>query len=158
MTAKRQYGFTFLELIIVIAIIGLLTTFFISTSSGSTKKARDARRKSDIKQYQNALEVFASKNNTLYPSQTAAGGVQASTTLCTNLTLTGCSEDPLNANNPAISYKYQTNGTGSGSVTGTQYVLWAQLEATTGFWIVCSNGKTGQLASANIAGGTCPLP
>ncbi len=158
MTAKLQKGFTFLELIIVIAIIGLLTTFFISTSSGSTKKARDARRKSDIKQYQNALEVFASKNNTLYPSQTAVGGVQASTTLCSSLTLTGCSEDPINANNPTIFYKYQTNGTGAGSITGTQYVLWAQLEATTAFWIVCSNGKTGQLASVNVSGGTCPLP
>lgn len=101
---------------------------------------------------------LAQKNNTLYPSQTAPGGVQASTTLCANLTLTGCSEDPLNPNNPTISYKYQTNGTGAGSVTATQYVLWAQLEATTGYWVVCSNGKTGQLSSVNIGGGTCPLP
>lgn len=157
-TTYLKKGFTLIELLMVMAIIAVMSTFFITYSTSGTKKARDARRESDIKQYQNSLEIFASKNNTLYPSQTTSGGIQASTTLCQNLSLSSCPEDPTNSTNSNYMYKYQSNGSGSGAVNATQYVIWTQLEAVTGYWVICSNGKTGQLASVAVSGGTCPLP
>ncbi len=157
MTALKK-GFTLIELLMVFAIIAVVATFFITYSTGGTKKARDAKRESDIKQYQNSLEIFAAKNSTLYPSQTTAAGVQASTTLCQNLTLTSCPEDPINSSNSSYMYRYQSDGSGSGTVNATKYVLWTQFEAISGYWVICSNGKVGQLASVTVTGGTCPLP
>lgn len=158
MTAKLQKGFTFLEIVIVIAIIGVLTTLFITTSTGSSKKARDARRKSDIKQYQNALEVFASKNNTLYPAQPVVGGVPASQTLCGNLSITNCPDDPTKGQTGNY-YRYQSDGGPAGSTNGTKYFIWAgPLEGMTGFFVVCSNGKSGIIPEViNYAFGDCPV-
>ncbi|HEX6977375.1 MAG TPA: type II secretion system protein [Patescibacteria group bacterium] len=157
MTALKK-GFTLIELLMVMAIIAVIATFFITYSTGGTKKARDAKRESDIKQYQNSLEIYAAKNNTLYPSRTSGVGVQASVTTCQDLTLTSCPEDPINGSNSNYMYRYQSDGTGNGTVTGTRYVLWAQFEGQTGYWVVCSNGKTGIMASVTVSTGTCPLP
>src|SRR4030065_771186 len=81
-------GFTFLEVLIVMAIIGILSTFFIGNFVKPQKAARDTKRKSDIKQYQTALERQANANSGFYESRTAT--VQASTPLCTDLGLTRC--------------------------------------------------------------------
>lgn len=43
-------GFTFIEVIVVIAIIGVLATIVLVTFSGVQRKARDARRKTEISQ------------------------------------------------------------------------------------------------------------
>ncbi len=151
-------GFTLIELLMVMAIIAVMATFFITYSTGGTKKARDAKRESDIKQYQNSLEIFAAKNNTLYPSMPYGPGQPAATVLCPVLGLSGCPEDPINSSNSNYIYRYQSDGSGGGTVNATKYVLWAQFEAISGYWVVCSNGKVGQLASVAVSGGTCPLP
>ena len=62
----NRRGFTLIELLVVIGIIGLLATFAVTQLSGSTSKARDARRKSDLKNLQKALELYYSDNNA-YP-------------------------------------------------------------------------------------------
>ncbi len=69
MTQKK--GFTLIELLVVVAIIGLLSTLSIVALNTARAKARDARRVSDIKQIQTALEVYLSENGT-YPTSTAA--------------------------------------------------------------------------------------
>lgn len=51
-------GFTILELLIVIAIISAIIIMGFSNYSGAQKKARDTRRKSDLKQIQKALELY----------------------------------------------------------------------------------------------------
>lgn len=62
----NRRGFTLIELLVVIGIIGLLATFAVVQLSGSAAKARDARRKSDLKGLQKALELYYSDNNA-YP-------------------------------------------------------------------------------------------
>jgi len=55
---KETRGFTLIELLVVIAIIGLLATMAVVSFGGAQKKARDARRKADIRQISKALELY----------------------------------------------------------------------------------------------------
>jgi prepilin-type N-terminal cleavage/methylation domain-containing protein len=64
---QRQSGFTIVELLIVIVIIGILATLVIVTFSGVQQKARDSERKTDINAIAGQLEaVYASKG--YYPN------------------------------------------------------------------------------------------
>src|SRR5258706_5196864 len=95
----KNYGFTLLELLITVTIMGVLSALGVFAYSPAQPRARDAKRKSDLLQYKNALEVYATKNNGFYPSRTDANTVQASTTVCSDLGIAGCPEDPLFGNN-----------------------------------------------------------
>ena len=64
-------GFTLIELLIVIAIIGLLATLAIVSLTTAQQKARDTKRVADVKQLQNAVELYYSEN-AVYPLTTAA--------------------------------------------------------------------------------------
>jgi type II secretion system protein G len=55
---KNKKGFTLIELLVVIAIIGLLSTLAVVSLNSARSKARDARRTSDIRQIQTALEMY----------------------------------------------------------------------------------------------------
>lgn len=65
-------GFTLIELLIVIAIIGLLSSVVLASLNSARKKARDARRISDMKQMMLALEMYYDKF-TQYPDSDNAG-------------------------------------------------------------------------------------
>ena len=66
---KRNKGFTIVELLIVIVVIGILALLVITTYSGIQAKARNAKRQSDIASLQTQLEAFFSQNG-YYPSRT----------------------------------------------------------------------------------------
>ncbi|MFC1625467.1 type II secretion system protein [Patescibacteria group bacterium] len=55
-----QKGFTLVELLVVMAILGILVTLVAGTFRNSQIRGRDVQRKSDIKQISNALELFYS--------------------------------------------------------------------------------------------------
>jgi prepilin-type N-terminal cleavage/methylation domain-containing protein len=159
-----EKGFTLIELLIVITIIAILSTIVIIVPIASTKKARDARREGDLKQYQSALEVYASRTgNGLYPSYTTATGKSMATgagSLCSTLSLTNCPEDPNYVSNNTYQYLYQSDGDNSGGSVATKYVIWGKLEAVTNYFVLCSNGKSGSLPQtgwANPTAGACPL-
>lgn len=65
-------AFTLIELLVVIAIIALLSTLSVVALGGARAKARDARRLSDIKQIQTALEMYLDSSGT-YPVSLTAG-------------------------------------------------------------------------------------
>lgn len=152
---KTIKGFTLIELLVVISLIGILAALALVSYTGTQKQARDTQRKSDIRQYQNSLEVFANKNDGIYLSY---GSVNA-TTLCTPLGLgTNCPDDPR-VDEGQLSYRFSANGPGDGSTSATKYVLWVELENTSEYWAVCSNGKVGKtdLSGGSPTGGACPL-
>ena len=67
-------GFTLIELLVVIAIIGILSSVVLASLNGARKKGRDARRLSDIKQIQLALEMYYdSSGQNEYPEEVSNG-------------------------------------------------------------------------------------
>ena len=73
---QRQSGFTIVELLIVIVIIGILATLVIVTFSGVQQKARYSERKTDINAIAGQLEAgYANKG--YYPT---VAGLNSDTT------------------------------------------------------------------------------
>ena len=64
---KNKKGFTLIELLVVIAIIGILATIVLVSLNTARQKARDARRISDLRQVQLALQMYYDSNSA-YPS------------------------------------------------------------------------------------------
>jgi prepilin-type N-terminal cleavage/methylation domain-containing protein len=71
-------SFTLIELIIVIAILGILAALISGNFITSLKKGRDAKRKSDFEQIKNALEMFY-EDKKHYPSSLQFGGTRENT-------------------------------------------------------------------------------
>lgn len=154
-------GFTLIELLVVISIIGILAALATVSFTGTQKQARDTQRKSDLKQYQNIVEVYANKNNGLYPMW--ASGVQMSgVQFCQgSLSMTSCPEDPKYITDQInyTYYHYQSDGSlNNGLAQATQYVMWGKLENIDNtYWVVCSTGQSGKIASSYVfSGGACP--
>ena len=58
MNIKSKKGFTLIELLVVIAIIGILSSVVLASLNSARQKSRDARRISDLKQIQLAVELY----------------------------------------------------------------------------------------------------
>jgi len=121
---KKQRGFTLIELLVVIAIIGLLSTLAVVALNNARQKARDARRVSDIKQVQTALELYYNDENG-YP---ATGTADSGDTLTGPTSgVTYMSIIPSNPAPGGTAYAYLQTGTG-----GSSYSLTYTLEGPTG--------------------------
>jgi general secretion pathway protein G len=64
---KREKGFTIVELLIVIVVIGILALLVITTYSTIQQKARNSKRASDIKSLQTQIEAYFTQSGH-YPS------------------------------------------------------------------------------------------
>ncbi len=69
---KVKSGFTLVELIIVIAMVGILATLVVVAFNSSRLKARDSQRVHDIKEIRTALELYYNRYQS-YPSSLAPG-------------------------------------------------------------------------------------
>lgn len=73
MEDKQFYkGFTLVELLVVMAILGILAVITLANFSTSQAKARDAQRKSDLKQISIALEAYYADHGA-YPVSGTSG-------------------------------------------------------------------------------------
>ena len=63
---RKQNGFTIVELLIVIVVIGILAALVITTFTGIQKKARDTKRETDIKALHGQIEAYYAQNG-YYP-------------------------------------------------------------------------------------------
>ncbi len=68
----KKSGFTLIELLVVIAIIGILSTLSVVALQNARGKARDAKRITDVKQVQTALELYFNDTG-MYPADIEAG-------------------------------------------------------------------------------------
>ena len=70
--AKDESGFTLVELLVVMLILGLLAAIAIPAFFNQRVKAQDAEAKSTAKTAQTALETYATDHNGLYTGATRA--------------------------------------------------------------------------------------
>lgn len=70
----KNYGFTLIELMIVIVIMGILIMIGLTTFMTSQQRGRDSRRKGDIRQVATALEFYFSDKGR-YPDSDASGKI-----------------------------------------------------------------------------------
>lgn len=116
----NKRGFTLIELLVVIAIIGILSSVVLASLNSARQKSRDSRRIADVKQIQNALELYYDASST-YPSALSA------------LAPTYISAVPTDPQtNSAYSYASLTSAsaacTPGGSTKCPSYVIMASLE------------------------------
>lgn len=111
---QNNKGFTLLEILVVISIIGILIALGASAYSVAQQKSRNARRQGDLKQVQNAFEQYYATNNSSYAACATMDNIFPSGTL---------PSDPKGGTHPNY------NCTVSGTIG---YCVCAQLEGTGG--------------------------
>jgi general secretion pathway protein G len=106
-------GFTLMELLIVIAIIGILVTLSGMTYTKVQEQSRDARRKADLELIKSGIEIYKADCNA-YP-----GSLTVNTALVGSGTPTGCSASntyinlvPADPKPTTRNYVYRTVGSG----------------------------------------------
>lgn len=105
---QKSKGFTLIELLVVVAIIGMLSSVVLASLNSARQKGRDARRVSDIKQLQLALELYYDSNSAVgYPST------------LDSLTPDHISVIPADPSGGSAAYGYVQTGSGSGYYLGT---------------------------------------
>lgn len=125
---KSREGFTLIELLVVIGIIGLLASVVLVGLSGARRSGRDARRISDLKSIQTALELYYNRCN-YYPGPLLLGacpsysGTPDFNTMKAALLGSNLGINSVPNNPSGQSYKYVVVGG-----AGQEYVLQAVLE------------------------------
>lgn len=129
----RRQGFTFIEMLVVVTIIGVLAVVGVTNFKVANQKARDGRRQGDLQQIRAALELYRTDQNAYPPALPAVGGslIGGTTTYMSNRP-----GDPLN---PTYTYYY------SSVAPYATYTLCAYLEL----------GGTAGSCGASCTGATC---
>ncbi len=113
----KTLGFSLIELMVIIAILGLLAGLVSGNFINSLKKGRDAKRKADLEQIQRALEMYY-EDNRAYPTTINFGGSICHPEGCsTKNYMQKVPQDPSGSN-----YGYSSDSNGS------YYRLYACLE------------------------------
>jgi type II secretion system protein G len=82
LTKNKKIGFTLVEILVAIAIIGILATVLLANFQGIRARARDAQRKRDLNEVRTALRLYYNDNQA-YPNNNASGQINE-----------GCSTNP----------------------------------------------------------------
>jgi len=146
---KNILGFTLIELMIVIVILGVLASLITGQFITSLKKGRDAKRKSDLGHIKSALEMFYEDKRRYPDIETFGFGLKFCEDICAieeKVYMQIVPNDPV-ANN---TYQYQTDE------NGTFFRLFScienELDESNG---VSQTGYTG--GPANCGSGSCQI-
>ena len=127
MDSNNKKGFTLVEILIVVAIIGLLASIVLVGMAGFRQRGRDTRRIADLRQTQHALELYFNKCG-YYPGGAASGVCNTNnptswdelrkTLADAQIGISVMANDPL----PGVNYGYSV------SSNRQSYILGATLE------------------------------
>jgi prepilin-type N-terminal cleavage/methylation domain-containing protein len=145
MTNRFEFSrraFTLIELLVVISIIGLLSTIATVSLSGSRSKGRDAKRISDLRQIQTALEMYRDNDaNGNYPPcnpcSTTGYGTDFTTIGIKTTYMATIPKDPINVSGEygyyyATQYKKTGDCTFSNPGSNVDYIMATRLENANG--------------------------
>lgn len=124
--SRSERGFTLIELLVVITIIAILSVIGLLAYTIFLKNSRDAKRQSDLKLIQSALEDYHA-DQIYYPFTVTAGSALAAGN---KIYLNKVPNDPT----APPDYFYRASGTNCAAATPqncTSYCLFAQMEAVT---------------------------
>lgn len=121
----KQSGYTLVELLVVISVMSILMGFVISNLLGGRIRARDAQRKSDLREIQSALEMYRADLGN-YPLTANFPACTSSPNSLVNGSTTYMVKIPCDPLKTTTSYTYTASGTcGTGACS---YTLDACLE------------------------------
>jgi general secretion pathway protein G len=128
----KKNGFTLIEILVTISIIGLLTMIGITNFRVANQKARDGRRQGDLEQIRAALELYRTDEGE-YPNSITSGDPMES--LTGTIYMKEIPTDPVSTQ----SYYYTSDG--------NTYTLCAALELDTNG--VCGGASCGSGITCN---------
>ncbi len=119
MQSNYQRGFSLIELLVVMVIIGILASIVYANFGSGNARARDAERQADLRMLQNAIVQYKQQNGHYPEAGTDINGdgfssESETTTYIIGLTpnfINRLPTDPRRGSNPG--YSYTTDGTGS---------------------------------------------
>lgn len=140
MRSRNNQAFTLIEILVVIAIIGILIGLSLFGLTGARESSRNAKRKADLELLRGAIETYRSDCGS-YPSVLASPlvGTTAPPSACstTNVYLSAVPVDPISN----YSYRYYSDG--------ITYEICAYLEASDAPAVACGGVSTCGAKSCN---------
>lgn len=115
-------GFTLIELLIVIAIIGILTALVTTNLQAARSRARDTRRKSDLRAVEQSLRLYYNDNKS-FPTTDNFPSWGGPFTVGSTIYMSSLPIDPSSTSSAPTSYSYD-------STNDDKYLLVATLENT----------------------------
>jgi prepilin-type N-terminal cleavage/methylation domain-containing protein len=145
---KSRPGFTIVELLIVIVVIGILVAITIVAYNGMQNRSRDSRRTSDIAAIQKLLELYKADNGGYPLCGSSSAYVPPNTNNTSYSDVTTCltaalipkyaatlPADPVNANSNkyfyAVGYQKNSNPTPFSNNYTNNYIIAAKFDTIT---------------------------
>jgi general secretion pathway protein G len=107
-------GFTLIELLIVIAIIGILTALVTTNLSGARSRARDTRRKSDLRSIEQSLRLYYNDAKK-FPTDDGSDNISIASwgspfAVGSTIYMSSLPKDPISTATSTVTYKYDSLG------------------------------------------------
>lgn len=120
---RHAKGFTIVELLIVIVVIGILAALVLNSFTGAQAKARDSRRATDITAIKKAIELYKAENS-VYPAVCGADNSGCSASLLATPLTPYTQNIPQDPQLPSRRYDYVR-----GPIANDSYALYVRYEA-----------------------------
>ncbi|MBU0975099.1 type II secretion system GspH family protein [Patescibacteria group bacterium] len=151
---KKYFGFTMIELLIVIVILGILSVIGLGAFTSAQTKSRDSHRKSSLSGIATALEVYYNDYGG-YPTGSASGDIEG----CGVGGVVACSYGSIWQDDNGTTYMVQIPEDAGSNLffydsNGTSYIIYARLENVHDKAVPQSGGAPG-VYSAVLAGLGC---